>query len=82
MEQIKIAFQGYLEKEKGYSVHTVLAYCTDLDSFHEFLSSEFEQDDLLEVNYSQIRSWIVKLVDSGLSALSVNRKVASLKVFL
>ena len=81
MEQIKSAFRDYLEKEKGYSAHTVLAYCVDLESFHDFLFSEFEQKDLLEVNYSQVRSWIVLLVDSGLSSLSVNRKVASLKSF-
>jgi integrase/recombinase XerC len=30
------------------------------------------------VNYGQIRSWIVALVD-GVSNVSVNRKVASLK---
>jgi integrase/recombinase XerC len=31
------------------------------------------------VNYGQIRSWIVALVDGGMSNVSVNRKVASLK---
>ena len=81
MEKFKTAFRDYLEREKGYSVHTVSAYCADLDAFHGFLFSEFDQENLLEVNYSQIRSWIVRLVDSGLSGLSVNRKVASLKSF-
>jgi integrase/recombinase XerC len=32
-----------------------------------------------DVNYGQIRSWIVALVDGGMSNVSVNRKVASLK---
>ena len=81
MEKFKEAFRDYLEREKGYSAHTVLAYCADLDSFHGFLISEFDQDNLLEVNYSQIRSWIVCLVDAGLSTSSVNRKVASLRAF-
>jgi integrase/recombinase XerC len=81
MEQIKTAFCDYLQKEKGYSEHTILAYCTDLNVFHGFLLANFDQENLLEVNYSQIRSWIVQLVDSGLSTLSVNRKVASLKSF-
>ncbi len=35
----------------------------------------------MEVNYSQIRSWIVSLVDEGVSNVSVNRKMASLKAF-
>jgi integrase/recombinase XerC len=36
---------------------------------------------LHEVNYSQIRSWIVSLVDDGISNTSVNRKISSLKSF-
>lgn len=81
MEKIKRAFRDYLEKEKKYSLNTVLAYCADLDSFGDFLIAEFEQEDFLEVNYGQVRSWIVVLVDSGLNNLSVNRKMASLKAF-
>lgn len=81
MEKIKQAFRDYLEKEKKYSLHTVLAYCADLDSFGDFLIAEFGQEDSCEVNYGQIRSWIVVLVDSGLNNLSVNRKMASLKAF-
>ena len=42
---------------------------------------EFEQENLVEVNYSQIRSWIVSLVDANISNTSVNRKMASLKSF-
>jgi integrase/recombinase XerC len=36
---------------------------------------------LLIINYPQIRSWIVQLVDSGITNRSVNRKVSSLKSF-
>ncbi|MGG7033633.1 MAG: tyrosine-type recombinase/integrase [Flavobacterium sp.] len=81
MEKNKQSFRDYLEKEKKYSLHTVSAYCADLDSFGDFLIAEFEQEDFCEVNYGQIRSWIVVLVDSGLNNLSVNRKIASLKAF-
>ncbi len=81
MDENKEAFRNYLELEKKYSLHTVLAYTTDLDFFHNFIKEQFEQDSLLEVNYSQIRSWIVSLVDSGLSNTSVNRKISSLKSF-
>lgn len=81
MDKFKQAFRDYLQLEKNYSAHTVLNYCSDLDFFESFLKTELDQDNLLEVNYSQIRSWIVSLVDAGISNTSVNRKISSLKSF-
>ena len=81
MDNSKLAFSDYLQLEKKYSLHTVNGYGTDLLVFEAFIKKEFDQDDLIEVNYSQIRSWIVSLVDSGVSNSSVNRKVASLKCY-
>jgi len=75
------AFQEYLQLEKNYSFHTVTAYGNDLLFFQEFLKNNFDQDLLENVNYSMIRSWIVSMVDTGISNSSVNRKIASLKAF-
>ncbi|WP_202703520.1 tyrosine-type recombinase/integrase [Flavobacterium sp. UGB4466] len=75
------AFRDYLELEKKYSVHTVTAYLNDVFSFKEFNGVNFEQEGIEGVNYSQIRSWIVSLVDEGVSNVSVNRKMSSLKAF-
>lgn len=76
-----VAFKDYLEKEKKYSPHTVNAYLDDLTSFQSFNEACFDQVDLEKVVYPQIRSWIVSLVDNGMSNTSVNRKIASLKAF-
>ena len=46
----------------------------DLLSFADFISANMSQDDLREVNYPQVRSWIVQLVEQGLSNNSINRK--------
>ena len=67
--------------EKKYSPHTVNAYLNDIQSFESFNKSEFNENSIEQVNYSQIRSWIVSLVDHGISNVSVNRKIASLKAF-
>ncbi len=75
------AFFDYLELEKKYSFHTLTAYKSDLLSFADFLTSEYDQQDLREVNYPQVRSWIVQLVEQGLSNNSVNRKISSLKAY-
>jgi integrase/recombinase XerC len=77
----KDAFRDYLQMEKKYSPHTVNAYLNDIHYFESFNKNNFEQDSVEWVGYSQIRSWIVSLVDGGLSNASVNRKVSSLKAF-
>jgi integrase/recombinase XerC len=81
MENFKNKFYDYLLLEKNYSLHTVTAYINDIGFFESFLSNEFEDDNLLLINYNQIRSWIVSLSDDGISNASINRKVSSLKSF-
>jgi len=81
MTSIKIAFRDYLLLEKNYSLHTQKAYCDDVDSFETFLDEASFEEALEKVEYVQIRSWVVFLVDAGLSNVSVNRKIASLKAF-
>lgn len=81
MENIKAKFRDYLGLEKNYSPHTVTAYMNDLDFFQAFLKGTFDDDDLIRVNYNQIRAWIVSLSDDGVSNSSINRKMASLKSF-
>ncbi len=74
-------FTDYLELEKKYSPHTVTAYLKDLGDFQKFASEEFQYDAIVNVNYSIVRSWIVSLVDSGVSNRTVNRKISSLKTY-
>jgi len=81
-------FIDYLLLEKKYSAHTILAYRNDLDGFLVFVESNYDDLDLAAgevgiktVNYGIIRSWIVFLVDSGISNRSINRKISSLKSY-
>ena len=81
MNNNKDAFKDYLQLEKKYSPHTVNAYLTDINSFESFNKNQFNDENIDQANYSQIRSWIVSLVDNNRSNVSVNRKIASLKAF-
>ncbi|MCC9073363.1 tyrosine-type recombinase/integrase [Flavobacterium sp. F-65] len=81
MKTNKQAFQEYLQLEKKYSSHTLGAYMNDIVSFESFNKLHFDQENIDQVNYSQIRSWVVSLVDANMSNVSVNRKMASLKAF-
>lgn len=75
------SFIDYLSLEKNYSKLTVNAYSKDIESFQEFLGDKYDQNTLEEVNYAQIRSWIVSLVELGISNRSINRKVSALNSF-
>jgi integrase/recombinase XerC len=77
----QIKFQEYLLQEKNYAKLTVLAYGKDVAVFSTFIQDNFDNIRLEEVSYTLIRSWIVSLVDAGISNTSINRKVASLKAF-
>lgn len=74
-------FIDYLTLEKSYSHNTINAYYKDLKDFENFSKSKFDNINIEDSNYSIIRSWIVELVNSGVSNRTVNRKVSSLKSF-
>ena len=75
------SFNDYLLLEKKYSKHTVNAYTKDLKDFTKFNYETFSQENIDKANYSQIRSWIISLVDSGLENRTVNRKISSLNSY-
>jgi integrase/recombinase XerC len=75
------SFINYLEYEKKSSPHTVLAYRKDLEQFQEFVKLSFEVVDVIEASHSEIRAWIIDLVEQELSTTTVNRKIATLRSF-
>jgi integrase/recombinase XerC len=81
MANNKDAFKDYLQLEKKYSPHTVNAYLNDINFFESFNKNQFDQENIDQASYGQIRSWIVSLVDDNISNVSVNRKMQSLKAF-
>lgn len=75
------SFINYLEYEKKASPHTVTAYRYDLEQFQEFALLSFEKDSISEADHTEIRAWVIDLVDEGLSSTTVNRKMATLRSF-
>lgn len=74
------AFTDYLLYEKKYSPLTVSAYQRDIESLLQFVnkSNNTNQITIELINYSQIRSWIVVMVEDGVSNRSINRKISAL----
>lgn len=74
-------FLKYLQFEKRYSDHTLVAYKTDLDQFMVYLSELIGDFQFKDVTRQQIRGWVVGLMEQGITPRSVNRKLATLKSF-
>jgi len=71
-------FFDYLKKEKNYSDNTIVAYKKDINTFSKFCSEELNKKNISHLDYKIIRNWIVKLSDSNLSPLTINRKISAL----
>ena len=73
-------FLEYLKIEKRFSDHTVIAYELDLKQFIIYFNCHSNLS-LNEITSFLIRGWIVELIDSSITARSVNRKLSSLRAY-
>ncbi|MDR1809514.1 MAG: site-specific integrase, partial [Prevotella sp.] len=74
-------YMSYLRYEKNYSLHTGISYFNDLTQFETFLNLRFEGMSLPEADSDVVRAWVASLMESGMTARSVNRKLSALKSF-
>lgn len=75
------SFLKYLRYEKRFSPHTLIAYENDLKQFFNYLETTYQIKKIEEVNHPIIRSWMVHMMEEGIGARSVNRKITTLKTF-
>ncbi len=68
-------FLSYMEHQKRCSPLTLRNYTADIERF----KADCLVDDLAQVKAAQVRSWIIILLDSGLSPQSTNRALATLR---
>jgi integrase/recombinase XerC len=74
-------FKKYLEFERRYSSHTIKSYTTDLKQLSDFLNTSYELNKPEKADHQILRSWLVHLVQTGVSPKTINRKLATLKSF-
>lgn len=74
-------FLEYLQFEKRYSKHTIVAYQTDLEQFFQYLVNQFDNPALDQIAAMFIRSWLASVKENEISAKSINRKISTLKSF-
>lgn len=75
-----IEFEMYLESEKRFSEHTIVAYNKDLTQFFDYVGIN-EKKELSEVTSKVIRGWMVALISEGYTNKSVNRKLSTLRTY-
>ncbi len=75
------SFINYLEYEKRSSPRTVIAYRKDLEQAQEFVSLSFDGMSLEASTHSELRAWVIDLVEQELSTTTINRKIATLRSF-
>lgn len=73
-------FLKYLQLEKRYSPHTIRAYQVDLSQFQEFLIEAYNST-LIKADHVMLRSWLVQMLEYGISPRTVHRKITALKTF-
>lgn len=73
-------FELFLQKERRYSPHTLLAYRKDLTDFLSF-GQVTRAEELEEISYQLIRSWTVELMEQQNKPRSVSRKLSTLRTF-
>ena len=73
-------FIDYLSYQKRFSPHSITAYRHDLSEFFLFIEEQ-GAENITAVNHIIIRAWIVSLMEQGLEARSVNRKISTLKSY-
>lgn len=74
-------FIDYLKYERRYSKHTLIAYENDLAQFIAYSKEQYEITVLIEINSGIVRSWLVSMMESGITSRTVNRKITALKSF-
>lgn len=75
------SFIRYLQFEKRYSAHTIVAYQKDIEQFFEFIQQQFQSNNWSQVKSIHLRSWVVQMMRDEVKASSIHRKVSALKTY-
>lgn len=74
-------FINYLQLQRRYSSHTIIAYKNDILQLFEFTEKTYNTQSLTKITPQVIRSWLANLKDNKTSNQTITRKISSLKTF-
>jgi len=79
-DEMRSAFERYLEAERNLSVHTIRAYLGDLDSFLDHLE-RLDVTDFATLELAHIRSWLANQQVKGGARTTLSRRATSIRLF-
>ncbi len=74
-------FINYITFEKRYATNTCTAYRNDLSDFQDFIEKQFETNSPQEVSPEFIRTWIHSFITKKITAVTIHRKISSVKSY-
>ena len=81
MSELTDSFLNYLRCERAYSPKTVESYANDLAELEAYIAGVDDGLTLDAIDSGLVRNWMMTLMDGGMKATSVNRKLSALRSF-
>lgn len=75
------SFLSYLQYERNYSVGTIAYYKADVLELQDFIQEKVGDFTPSDVDAGLVREWIVLLMDKGIAASTINRKLSSIRTY-
>lgn len=75
------SFLSYLQYERNYSAGTIAYYKADVLELQDFIQEKVGDFTPSDVDAGLVREWIVSLMDKGIAASTINRKLSSIRTY-